>query len=135
MAWLVPEPPDTARFAEAFPALRSVERLPCPARWQPWLIGGRHPLLAGVGGPGIWWHVGAPLLPVYGLRDALATELATVCWAGGSEGPQLLTALALGRLGEAELLFCALPLAQGLAEGVPVARRLLANIARWLAGR
>ncbi len=40
--------------------------------------------------------------------------------------------MGLGRLGDAELLFGTLLLAEGLAQGLPVAARLLRNIVTWL---
>ncbi len=134
LAWLAPDLPEPAGWAELLPALGSVAGCRTPSGSGGWLIGGRHALLSGAGDPGVWWHVGEPLLPRYGLRDPLALELVSAVCPLGEGASRLLTVLGLGRLGEAELLFCALPLAEGLAAGVPVARRLLANVVRWLSG-
>ena len=42
--------------------------------------------------------------------------------------------MGIDRLGEAQLLFCSLPLIEGAARGEPVAERLLGNVLVWLRG-
>jgi hypothetical protein len=132
VAWLAPDPPEPAAWEALLPALGSAA--PCAAgpAGGAWLIGGRHPLLDGAGDPGVWWHAEPALLPRYALGSPLPTELITVCALAGQGAPRLATAMGLGHLGEAQLLLCTLPLAEGLAQGLPVAARLLRNIVTWL---
>jgi len=47
--------------------------------------------------------------------------------------PRLGTALGIVSLGATDLLLCTLPVTEGLRQGLPVAERLLGNIAAWLA--
>ena len=133
VAWLLPDPTDLAAgWGALLPPLGSTVTWPSGAEGRGWLIGGRHPLLRGAGDPGLWWHAGAGLLPRYGLRDGLETTLVTFCQLAGEGAPGLATAMGIDRLGEAELLYSALPLVEAAAGGDPVAERLLANVIAWL---
>jgi len=135
VAWLLPDPADLAAgWSTLLPPLGSAVSWPAGAEGRGWLIGGRHALLQGAGDPGLWWHAGTGLLPHYGLREGLGTTLLSVCQLAGEGAPGLATALGIDRLGEAQLLFCALPLVEAATGGDPVAQRLLANIVSWLQG-
>ncbi|NLD71093.1 MAG: hypothetical protein GX649_00080, partial [Chloroflexi bacterium] len=135
VVWLLA---DAAEIADGWSAL--LPQLGSAVSWPPedggggWLVAGRHPLLRGSGDPGLWWHAGDGLLPRYGLREPLGATLLSACYLAGEGAPGLATVMGIDRLGEAQLLFCSLPLIEGAARGEPVAERLLGNVLVWLRG-
>jgi len=127
------------QWARWVPALGSAYDLR-DAVGPPWVVGGWHrQLLDGVGDPGIWWHAADGLRPTYVLREPLEETVAVaVCVTRRTPedagGPQVGTVLGLGRVGEAELLVCTLPLPAAIKDGQPAAERLMRNIVAWVLG-
>lgn len=130
---------DAEGWARWVPELGSAR--PTDPDQPPWLVGGWHrELLGGVGDLGTWWHVGGALVPRYALDAPLARPLVAAVGSTrleldpASGGPYVGGVVGLHRLGEAELLLCALPVLDGVEARLPVAERLLRNIAGWLLG-
>ena len=116
------------------------EALPIPLVGESgafWAYSHRDALMEGVSPPGIWGAGLTGLLPkvaINGLVGVAGACTTAVQHHSRPGAPRMGATLAVVELGSLELLVCTLPLIEGLAENVPVAWRLLANILAWLRG-
>ena len=143
IAWLLSETQIGAGLLQTISALAAA-RTPVSGfalregRPGGWVYGHGHGLLAGVAGPGVWGATHRGLSPIMIIRGLPADTLVGGCsfpaWPQDPAAPPRLgTALGIVSLGATDLLLCTLPITEGLRQGLPVAERLLGNIAAWLA--